>query len=320
LIINSGGTLGFRLVETITQNSSGVPGSAEANDQFGAALSATPRGALVGDQLEDVGKLTDAGSVTLLASTDSDVPFDQAFSWTQNSSGVPGKAESKDHFGAAVSFFGEHLAAGVPDEDVTWPISGGTSRSNAGMVQLFSWPSTSTTPVPTGEVKQYTTGVPGTVETGDRFGAAVVFGRNIGCPDGIQIVAGVPGEDITFDGSSRLDAGTVAFFTPPPYEPCAGSVDQANLLPPAPESGDRLGGTLALGRHSDDDPAASDRAFIGVPGEDSNAGIVQSTPMGSGVNSTAITVQGQPNAAVGYSGDAPAGASYGAVIASPAGE
>ena len=313
VITNSGGILSFQLVETITQNSPGVPGSGEASDQFGAALSATSRGVLVGDQLEDVGSLTDAGAITLLASTDRDGPFDQAFSWTQATSGVPGAAESKDHFGAAVSFFGEHLAVGVPDEDVG-------SSSNAGMVQLFSWPSTSPTPVPTGEVKQYTPGVPGVVEAGDRFGAAVAFGRNIGCPDGIQIVAGIPGEDIKFDGTSRVDAGTVAFFTPPPYEPCAGSVDQANLLPRTPESGDRLGSTLALGRHGDDDAAASDRAFIGVPGEDSSAGIVQSTPIGSGANSTAITVAGQPNAAVGYSGGDVAGTNYGAVIASPAGE
>ena len=81
---------------------------------------------------------------------------------------MPGKAETRDHFGAAVSFFGEHLAVGVPDEDVG-------ASSNAGMVQLFRW--SSTTPLPTGEVKQYTPGVPGVVETGDRFGAAVAVGR-----------------------------------------------------------------------------------------------------------------------------------------------
>jgi hypothetical protein len=142
---------------------------------------------------------------------------------------VPGNAESGDHFGAAVGFFGEHLAAGAPDEDVG-------ASSNAGMVQLFSW--SSTAPVPTGEVKQYTPSVPGSVETGDRFGAAVVFGQSIGCTDAsIQIVAGVPGEDI----GSRVDAGTVAFLTPPPFAPCAGSVDQANLLPPTAEAAIVLG-------------------------------------------------------------------------------
>jgi len=124
---------------------------------------------------------------------------------------VPGSAESGDHFGAAVGFLGEHFAAGVPDEDVG-------ASSNAGMVQLFSW--SSTAPVPTGEVKQYTPGVPGKVESGDRFGAAVVIGRNIGCFDNsIQGVAGVPGEDTTVSGSARKDAGTVAIFTPPPVRP-----------------------------------------------------------------------------------------------------
>ena len=303
---NSGGNLNFSLVQTITQNSSLVPGSAEANDQFGAALSATPRGVLVGNRLEDVGSAKDAGTITLLASTDNDAQFDKAFGWSQASSGVPGNAESGDHFGAAVGFFGEHLAAGVPDEDV------GTS-SNAGMVQLFSW--SSAAPVPTGEVKQYTPGVPGSVETGDRFGAAVVFGQNIGCPDAsIQIVAGVPGEDI----GSQVDAGTVAFFTPPPFSPCAGSVDQANLLPRTAESGDRLGSTLALGRHGED--VESDRAFIGVPGEDNAAGVVESTPISSEPDSTAITVAGSLSPSVGYSGGDLAGRNYGAVIASPAGE
>ena len=182
-----------------------------------------------------------------------------------------------------------------------------------------SW--SGSTPSPTGEVKQYTPGVPGRVETGDRFGAAVMFGRNIGCSDAsIQIVAGVPGEDITFSGSARVDAGTVAFFTPPPFDPCAGSVDQANLLSRPPESGDRLGSTLALGRHSDDDADASDRVFIGVPGEDNATGIVQSTPIGSEPNATDITVAGVSTSSVGYSGTPQAGTNYGAVIASPTGE
>jgi len=125
---------------------------------------------------------------------------------------------------------------------------------------------------------------------------------------------------MTTGGSARVDAGTVAFLTPPPFEPCAGSVDQANVLSRTAESGDRLGSTLALGRHSDDDVAKRDRAFIGVPGEDGAAGIVQSTPISSEPNSTDITVAGASNSSVGYSGGAQAGTNYGTVIASPAGE
>lgn len=66
--------------------------------------------------------------------------------------------------------------------------------------------------------------------------------------------------------------------------------------------------------------AASDRVFIGVPGEDSAAGIVQSTPISHEGNSTDITVAGVPNPSVGYSGGDVASTNYGAVIASPAGE
>lgn len=307
-------------VETITQNSSSpdVPGSAETEDRFGERLSATSRGVLVGDQFEDIGTLKDAGSITLLATTDTtDAQFDQAFSWSQASPGVPGNEETADHFGAAVGFFGEHLAAGVPDEDVN-------GLANAGMVQLFSW--SSATPVPTEEVKQDIPGarwsrIPGKLEAGDRIGAAVGFGRNLGgCSGGfVQIAIGVPGEDI---GSSQIDAGIVAVFTPLPGASCTRAVEQGGKpLSGTPEKGDRLGTTLALGRHSDDNAGKSDRVFIGVPGEDVgttvDAGIVQSTPVG---NSTNITVAGTPRSSVGYSGGTLTGTKYGAVMASPAGE
>jgi hypothetical protein len=309
-VTNSGGDLDFQ-PRTISQNSAGVPGSAEKDDQFGAVLSATSRGLLVGDQLEDVGTAKDAGSITLLTNTDNVPGFDQAFGWSQASSGVPGNAEAGDHFGAAVSTFGEHLAAGVPDEDVN-------GFANAGMVQLFSW--SAATPVPTGEVKQYIPGVPGKVEAGDRFGAAAVFGRNMGrCSDGsIQLAIGAPGEDITVNGSSKVDAGTAVIFAPPPGNSCIQAVDQGSSLGGGPEKSDRFGSTLALGWHGKD--GASDRAYVGVPGEDGAAGIVQSTPVGSGTHSADILVSGSSTSSVGYSGGSQAGMSYGMVIGSPAGE
>jgi hypothetical protein len=309
-ISNSGGDLDFQ-PRTITQNSPGVPGSAEKDDQFGAVLSATAHGLLIGDQLEDVGTAKNAGSITLLANTDSVPGFDQAFGWSQASSRVPGNAETGDHLGAAVSILGEHIAVGVPDEDVN-------GSANAGMVQLFSW--SAAKPVATGEIKQYTPGVPGKVEAGDRFGTATVLGRNMGgCSGGsIQIAIGAPGEDITIGGSSKVDAGTAVIFTPPPGNSCIHAVNQGNPLSDGPETGDRLGSALALGWHGDD--GASDRAYIGVPGEDAGVGIVQSTPLDGGTNSATILVGGSFMSSVGYSGGGQAGMSYGTVIASPAGE
>jgi hypothetical protein len=309
-ITNSGGDLDFQ-PRTITQNSPGVPGSAEKDDQFGAVLSATSRGLLIGDQLEDVGTTKDAGSITLLANTDNLPGFDQAFSWSQASSHVPGNAETSDHFGAAVSILEAHIAAGVPDEDVN-------GSANAGMVQLFSW--SAAKPVPTGEIKQYIPGVPGKVEAGDRFGAAAVFGRNMGgCSGGsIQIAIGAPGEDITISGSSKVDAGTAVIFTPPPGNACIHAVNQGNPLSDGPETGDRLGSALALGRHGGN--GASDRAYVGVPGEDAGVGTVQATPLDGGASSSSILVGGSFRSSVGYSGGGQTGMSYGRVIASPAGE
>ena len=130
-----------------------------------------------------------------------------------------------------------HLAAGVPDEDVN-------GLANAGMVQLFSW--SSATPVPTEEVKQDIpearwSRIPGKLEAADRIGAAVGFGRNLGgCSGGfIQIAIGVPGEDI---GSSQIDAGIVAVFTPPPGASCTRAVEQGgNLSPAIPKKPTALG-------------------------------------------------------------------------------
>jgi hypothetical protein len=174
--------------------------------------------------------------------------------------------------------------------------------------------------VPTGEVKQYIPGVPGKVEAGDRFGAAAVFGRNMGrCSEGsIQLAIGAPGEDITVNGSSKVDAGTAVIFTPPPGNSCIQAVDQGNPLSDGPEKSDRFGSTLVVGWHGGD--GASDRAYLGVPGEDAGLGIVQSTPVDDGANSASILVAGTFKSSVGYSGGSQAGMSYGTVIASPAGE
>jgi hypothetical protein len=75
---------------------------------------------------------------------------------------------------------------------------------------------------------------------------------------------------------------------------------------------------IALGLRGEN--GASDRAYIGAPGENDAAGIVQSTPIGSSANAADILVAGSSKTSVGYSGGAQTGMNYGTVIASPAGE
>ena len=135
-------------VETaISQNSTGVPGSAEAGDRFGAAVSINefltedPASddfvidVVVGAPNEDVGSAADAGTVTVVK----DVYFDEfpgSVSFSQDSAGVPGVVEAGDRFGRTVDTVRvggtRRLAVGIPGEDVG-------AASNAGSVQLFTF-------------------------------------------------------------------------------------------------------------------------------------------------------------------------------------
>jgi hypothetical protein len=301
-----------------------VPGAAEPNDHFGAVLSAARSGVVVGQPAEDVGDRADAGAVTMLVSQGGPQAFAQAFTWTQASPGVTGEPEAGDRFGAAVSALGGVTIAGVPGEDVG-------ALTDAGMVQTFARVQRDPDVVrPSRGVDQDSPGIPGVAERDDRFGAAVVLGRNMACLDEATVDAavGAPYEDLTVGGRPARNAGSVTVFTVlgVPSDPCpALSVDQGTVLAGVPEAGDHLGHRLSLGRHRDDaeEDELSDRAFIGVPGEDvgsvADAGIVQSTRHGSGFGAYSILVAGRFRDAVGFSGGPLAHLGYGTVLAAPAG-
>ncbi len=163
---------GGNVATAISQNSTGVPGSAEAGDRFGAAVSINQFltfdashptfeiDVVVGAPNEDVGTKADAGSVTVVK----DVYFDEfpgSVSLTQDSAGVPGTAEAGDRFGRSLDTVRvggtSRLAVGVPGEDVG-------SDSNAGSVQFFS--SNNITITPRASLSQDTAGVGGTSRAG----------------------------------------------------------------------------------------------------------------------------------------------------------
>jgi len=314
--VESAGDVTVTKVQTVSQDTSGVPGVVETSDRFGAVLTATRQGVLIGDPDEDVGSYRDAGAVTVLGSTDADPAFDVAYSQSQASPRVAGDPQGGDRFGAAVNSFLGMSIVGVPGEDVG-------SQKDAGMVHTFGVESIEDPePLPRIAITQDSPGIPGAVEAGDRFGAAVLVAENVCFNDALQAVVGAPGEDVTVNGSPKVDAGTAAVFTVSTGDFCARAVDQNTVLSGVPEAGDHLGATLALGQHSENDPDAADRAFIGVPkearGSVEGAGIVQSTATGSGADSTGIIVDEARLSSVGYSGGALAGTTYGAVIAAPA--
>ncbi|MFB8245328.1 FG-GAP-like repeat-containing protein [Streptomyces sp. NPDC055952] len=93
---------------TIHQDTAGVPGADEEGDWFGNDLSvADVNGDGYGDLAvgtihETVGSAKIAGSVTVLRGSAAGLTGTGARSFTQNTEGVPGTAESADRFGSAV--------------------------------------------------------------------------------------------------------------------------------------------------------------------------------------------------------------------------
>jgi len=193
--------------ERWNQNSPGVPGTAEAGDHFGAAVSTF--GLAVGIPGEDVGKLTDAGSVQNFTLSKAGNHLIPAASLTQDSKGIPGIAEAGDKFGAALSYgtYNCHevwsVAIGSPGEDL------GKAR-DAGSVTLVPRPDSSGSGCPAVLLNQ-DHGLPGTAETGDAVGQTL--GTQSDSPDLEEdavdgLLIGAPGEDVGTAKSGR-DVGRV---------------------------------------------------------------------------------------------------------------
>ncbi|MFG2498479.1 FG-GAP repeat protein [Streptomyces sp. NPDC048441] len=146
--VRFGGDRKFGSPVTYNQDSAGVPGADEADDRFGASVSA---GDVTGDGLPDlavgapgetVGTVAGTGSVTLLKSSAG--AFTSGKAWHQETAGVPGVAEEGDHFGTTVRLKDINkngkadLATGATGEDI------GTTR-DVGAVWVLRGTSTGLT-------------------------------------------------------------------------------------------------------------------------------------------------------------------------------
>ncbi|HZA72414.1 MAG TPA: VCBS repeat-containing protein [Propionibacteriaceae bacterium] len=270
-----GGNVG----NAISQNSTGVPGGAEAGDRFGAAVSINefltedPASddfvidVVVGSPNEDVGSVADAGTVTVVK----DVYFEEfpgSVTFSQDSAGVPGVVEAGDRFGRSLDIVRvgglSRLAVGIPGEDVG-------SQSNAGSVQLFSFNGVSLTPG-TG-LTQDTAGVSGAAEAGDLFGDTLAFAAP-GLTDTVtRLAVGIPGED-----GEAVDSGQVQIFR---MTNLGAELTYSQASPGVPggvDAGDRFGSRVAFVS------GAGERAFlVGVPDDvDNSTGMVNVIPMGGG--------------------------------------
>ncbi|MBA3528503.1 MAG: VCBS repeat-containing protein [Propionibacteriaceae bacterium] len=200
------------LPRQISQNTAGIPGSAETGDLFGAAVALGVDliddldvwEIVVGAPGESLGARERAGSITVISDVHTFPPTTYpAVSYTQDSPAVPGSSEEGDLFGYSLAVLNtpakRTLAVGAPGESIG-------PTASAGVVNLFT--STGSGLVPGVGLHQDSPGVGGAAEAGDRFGHALSFVPARPGETTAALAVGIPLEDL----GSVKDAGMVQVF------------------------------------------------------------------------------------------------------------
>ncbi|MFI1952911.1 S1 family peptidase [Streptomyces xinghaiensis] len=239
--------------------------TSEAGDRLGHAVAAghTDTGLpylVAGLPGEDLGDIRDAGSsVYLLGTTNVGVHQDTA--------GVPGAPEKNDRFGAAVSASPRHLAIGIPGEAI------GDKASAGGTQILAHGTDTGAAPEPLGFADQDNTGINGSAESGDQFGAAVAMTgyRPSGATSATDtlLAVGSPGEGL--DGMNNAGRVVVLQISAAGKATQRADIQQdVDGVSGGAEAGDLFGRYLSAVNTA---PGAESTAgtmllAVGIPGED----------------------------------------------------
>jgi hypothetical protein len=187
--------------QAFTQATRGIAGSAGDLHLFGWSLSAAHvgRGAAddlaVGTPLDAVGRVQQAGSVTVLYGSSSDgLRPGSSRRWTQDGFGVGDRSERGDLFGWSLatgdlghSGLGD-LAVGVPGEDV-----GG--RTDAGAVSILYGRARGLASRGSQFLTRRSAGIAGRPRGGDAFGTSLAVG-DLGLTAFGDLAIGVPGDDV----------------------------------------------------------------------------------------------------------------------------
>ena len=197
------------------QDSTGIGGVAEADDQFGFAVAASPNHVAVGYPGEAIGTEAGSGGVNVLSHNVSGATLQQIRILEQKDLGS-GLDEAGDRFGAQLSMVpyvppsgsagGSMLAIGVPGEALGQEAQAGRVVATVAVTATGAITSVQS-------IHQNVEGVDDVAEEGDSFGWQVrLVNRNPNAPatwQNLLLAVGVPGEDR--DG--YLENGGVQVFS-----------------------------------------------------------------------------------------------------------
>ncbi len=253
--------------ETWHQDSGSVQSFVEPGDRFGTTLAVGDfdddgrEDAAIGAPFDGVNAIAQGGLINVLYGSSSGLTDTGNEMFHQNVAGMDQVAETNDRFGQVMTvgdFNGDgydDLVVGVPGENIG-------SKVDAGIIQILEGGSSGLTP--SRVITQSTSGVPGVVEAGDLFGAALVSADfdNDGFDD---LAVASPGEGI----GSHGDAGSVTIIpgssnglsTPSSYSLHQGTSGIQGAI----EEGDSFGYALASGDVDGDQYAD---LVVSSPGED----------------------------------------------------
>ncbi|MQA97484.1 MAG: hypothetical protein GEV11_23675 [Streptosporangiales bacterium] len=244
----------------ITQDTAGVPGTAEAGDRFGAALAAGDFDGdghddlAIGAYAEALGREPQAGTTTVLRGSPGGLTTTQALGLHQDVPGVAGTVERYDRFGMALAA-GDVTGDGRDDLAVGAPTDAVARLDAWGLVHLF--PGSENGPATSGDTAVPSDGA----GTQGAFGYALTIGRFAGGPYGDVVAAaaqrrGAPaysGAVVRLAGGSGGLTGRVS------------RIDQETTgVPGGSETDDVFGDTLAAG---DVDGDGRDDLLVGALGE-----------------------------------------------------
>ncbi|MGW0778935.1 FG-GAP repeat protein [Streptomyces sp. NPDC002835] len=235
----------------IDQETTGVPGAAEAEDHFGQALASADfdkdgyADLAVSAPLEAIGTTQGAGMVAVHYGSSSGIHGSRTDGFTEDTAGMPGDPGWDEIFGYALAA-GDLNGDGYADLALGQPLDHAGGQANAGSLRVVFGSANGLTASSAVWIDQNTANVPGVPEAEDRFGEQVAIGDINGDGVGDLVVATV-GEQIS--GSS--DRGSVHVLYGPIGSSPAGSgyVDSANV----DGIGAFVGSALAVG-HFDSDP------------------------------------------------------------------